>query len=638
MNWARTTLAGFSSFLRAAERTHTNLFGERPSPGTVSPMQIRLTSFQSRPLAILCALVAALGARASDTNPTQERADRFLALVNASYQALTTVANEAQWLASTDVSPAHDASAETAGKAAAAFNGNPAIITETKYLLGRRAQLSEVTWRQLERVLLNAAEGPMTNPSLVSERIAAEVAQASTLNGFTFKLRDRTVTVNEIDNLLQSSTDLAERQAIWETSKQSGAALKAGLVRLRDLRNGVAQEMGYPDYFSLQVVRYGMTTDEMIAMNEDFMRVLRPIYLQLHTWTKYKLAEKFRQPVPKRIPAHWINNRWSQEWDGLADGADLTSFFKGRTAEFVIKSAEQFYTGLGFAPLPATFWTKSDLYPVPAGDARKKNTHASCWHIDLATDIRSLQSIEPNPWWFSTAHHELGHGYYDMSYTREAVPMLLRDGANPGFHEGIGELIALAASQAPYLESVGLLPADFKADETAFLLGNALGGGIPFIYWSSGVMAHWEADIYAKKLPASEWNTRWWKYVRDFQGVEPPTARGEEFCDAATKTHINDTPAYYHNYAFAQVFKYQVHDYIARRILHQPPQSCSYAGNKAVGEFLKSIMEKGATEDWRKVLKQATGEDFSTRAMLDYYAPLMKWLEGQNQGRPIGWE
>lgn len=568
----------------------------------------------------------------------QERADRFLSLVNASFQALGTVNNEAQWLAVTDVSPAHDAASETAGKASAAFNGNPAIITEAKELLAHRAELNELTWRQLDRVLLNAAEGPMTNPKLVSDRIAAETAQASTLNGFEFKLRGKPITVNEIDHLLESSTDLAERQAVWEASKESGKALKDGLIRLRSLRNGVAQEMGYHDYFALQVAGYGMTTEEMVALNDEFLRVLRPLYLQLHTWVKYKLAEKYHQPVPKRIPAHWINNRWSQEWTGIVEAAKLDRYFEGRTAEFVIKSAEQFFTGVGFAPLPATFWTKSDLYPVPAGNPRKKNTHASCWHVDLDTDIRSLQSIEPNPHWFTTAHHELGHGYYFMSYTRPEVPPLLRTGANPAFHEGFGELIALAAGQVPYLKALGVLPADFKPDETAFLLDNALANGMAFMAWSSGTMAHWEADIYAKNLPADQWNARWWQYVRDFQGVEPPTARGEEWCDPATKTHINDNPAYYYSYAIAQVFKHQLHDYIARTILHQPPQQCNYANNKEVGDFLRKIMVKGATEDWRKILKEATGEELSTRAMLEYYQPLMSWLQEQNKGRPIGWE
>jgi hypothetical protein len=129
-------------------------------------------------------------------------------------------------------------------------------------------------------------------------------------------------------------------------------------------------------------------------------------------------------------------------------------------------------------------------------------------------------------------------------------------------------------------------------------------------------------------------NAGWWKYVSDFQGIEPPSPRGEEFYDAATKTHINDTPAYYYNYAFATVFKFQLHDYIARKILHQPPQSCNYADNKEVGVWLNNILKKGGTEDWRKVLKEATGEDISTRAMKDYFQPLMSWLEEQ---RPPGW-
>jgi len=583
-------------------------------------------------------LFSAVSMQAADRNPTQERADQFLTLVNASYQALYRVNSEAQWDALTDVSPVHDAASVAAGKAYAAFNGNPAIISEAKTLLLKRNELNDLTVRELEHVLLNAAEGPMTNPALVAARIAAETAQSSTLNGFEFKLHGKPITVNAIDDLLQTSTDLAERQAVWEASKESGKALKPGLIKLRDLRNGVARELNYPDYFALQVAGYGMTTKEMIALNDEFMRELRPLYLQLHTWVKYKLAAKFHQPVPKLIPAHWINNRWAQQWDGLVESADLTPYFKDRTPEWIARSAERFYVGLGFPQLPDSFWAKSDLYPVPAGSLRKKNTHASAWHVDLQNDVRSLQSIENTPAWFKAAHHEFGHIYYFMSYTRDDVPPLLRTGANPAFHEGFGELTALAAGMAPYLKSLGILPADFKINSTDFLLNDALEEGIPFIFWSSGTMTHWEADAYAHNLPANEWNARWWKYVREFQGIEPPTERGEEWCDPATKTHIDDTPCYYYSYAIAQVFKYQLNDYIAKHILHQPPQSCNYAGNKEVGAFFKSIMEKGATEDWRKVLKDATGEELSTRAMMEYYQPLMKWLEEQNKGRPIGWE
>ncbi|HSH39917.1 MAG TPA: M2 family metallopeptidase [Chthoniobacterales bacterium] len=568
----------------------------------------------------------------------QERADRFLALANAGYKGLVTVNSEAQWAAVTDVKPEHDAAAASAGKAAAAFNGNPALINEAKELLKHRNQLSQITVRQLDQLLRNAAEGPMTNPALVTARVEAETKQASTLNGFEFKLAGQPISVNDIDNKLDTSTDLEERRRVWEASKESGVALKEGLLKLRDLRNGVAKELGHKDYFALQVASYGMTTDEMVKLHDEFMRELRPLYLQLHTWTKHKLAEKFGQPVPKRIPAHWINNRWSQEWTGLVEAANIDDRFKGRDPEWITKTAEQFYTGLGFSPLPASFWTKSDLYPVKAGEQRKKNTHASCWHINLEDDIRSLMSIESNSRWFYTAHHELGHGYYDMSYTRPEVPPLLRTGANPSFHEGMGELISLASSQVPYLQSRGVLPNDFKADPTAFLLDDALSRSLPFMFWGSGTMTHWEADFYAKGLPADQLNARWWQYVRDFQGVEPPAARGEEFCDAATKTHINDTPAYYYSYAIATVLKFQLHDHIARKILKQPPQACNYADNKEVGAFLKKIMEKGATEDWRKVLKNATGEELSTRAMTEYFKPLMSWLEKENAGRQIGWE
>lgn len=573
-------------------------------------------------------------------SPVQDRADRFLKLVNAGYQSLYYVSQEATWAASTDVKPEHDAAAEWAGKAFAAFNGNPAVLTEAKDLLQHRKELKEITVRQLERVLLMpyGAEEPMTNPRLAAERIVAETQQNSTMNGYVWKLDGKPISANRIDEILSKSDNLAERLKIWEVSKENGPALKDGLVKLRDLRNACAKELGFPDYFTLQVKRYDLSTDEMMAYNRKFLAELKPLYLQLHTWVKYEMAKKYGQPVPKAIPAHWINNRWSQNWTGFVKAVDLDPYFKGWQPERIVKTAEAFYTGLGFEPLPATFWAKSDLYPVPAGGTRKKNSHASCWHLDLGTDIRSLMSVEPNMEWFETTHHELGHGYYFMSYTNPGVPPLLRDGANPSFHEGVGELIALATRQIPYLKGAGVLPADYKADEMQVLLNDALEVAIPFMFWACGTMPEWESEFYAKGMPADQMNARWWKHVRDLQGVEPPSPRGEQFCDAATKTHINDNPAYYYSYGWATVFKFQMHDHIAKKILHQDPHRTNYAGHKEVGAFLKQVLAKGATEDWRKVLKDATGEDLSTRAMMEYFKPLMAWLEQQNKGRQIGWE
>ncbi len=578
---------------------------------------------------------------AEAASPIQDRASRFLSLMNAGYQALYRVESEAQWNAATDVKPEHDAASETASKAKAAFNGNPAVISEARELLQHASELAPLQGFQLRRILLNAAEGPMTNPKLVEARIAAETAQASVMNGFQFRLGGSNVVANDLDRILTQSRNLENRRAAWEASKQTGPALKAGLVRLQGLRNGVARELGHSNYFALQVASYGMTAEEMVALNDGFLTDLRPLYLQLHTWAKHELAKRYGQPVPNRIPAHWINNRWSQEWGGLVEAASLDRYFTNRTPESITKTAEQFYVGLGFEKLPETFWSRSDLFPAAPGSGRLKNSHASCWHVDLDHDIRSLMSVESNPWWFYTAHHELGHGYYFLAYTRPEVPPLLRTGANPAFHEGIGEQIALAAGQIPYLKSVGVLPADYQTDEVASLLETALSHAIPFLVWASGTMTHWEYDLYAGDLKPGEYNARWWKHVAEFQGIDAPLGpgtRGEEFCDAATKTHINDNPAYYYSYAIATVQKFQIHDYIARKILHQPPQSCNYGGNREVGEFLRKFLSVGATRDWRELLKETTGEELSTRAMRDYFQPLTRWLEEQNRGRKIGWD
>ena len=151
-------------------------------------------------------------------------------------------------------------------------------------------------------------------------------------------------------------------------------------------------------------------------------------------------------------------------------------------------------------------------------------------------------------------------------------------------------------------------------------------------------MTAWEHDFYEKNLPASELNKRWWDYVAQYQGIEPPGARGEEFCDAATKTHINDDPAQYYDYALAFVIKYQLHMHIAKNILKQDPRSCNYYGNKEVGEFLWDILEKGKTRDWRELLREATGQEISAKPMLEYFAPLLAFLEKENEGREVGWK
>ena len=330
------------------------------------------------------------------------------------------------------------------------------------------------------------------------------------------------------------------------------------------------------------------------------------------------------------IPAHWIGNRWAQSWPGLVEAVNLDNLFAGMRPEEIVLRAEEFYVSMGFPKLPASFWERSDLYPVAAGSPRRKNTHASAWHVDLENDVRSLMSVEANARWFGTSHHELGHIYYYIAYTRPEVPVLLRRGANRAFHEGIGELIAIAASQAPYLRQVGVLPAGLQIDEMSWLLNEALNETVAFLPFAAGTMSHWEHDLYEEELPPDQFNQRWWEYVKRYQRVVPPAARGEDLCDGCTKTHVNDDPAQYYDYAIATVLKYQLHDHIARKILRQDPRSCNYYGNQEVGDFLRGILAQGNTRDWREVLREATGEDLSTRALVEYFRPLQEWLEEEN--------
>lgn len=593
---------------------------------------------------IACPIAVVLLLATACSPSPQERADEFLHTYDNLVQKMYAITAEAYWKSATDVTELHVGERIGAEKAMAAFSGNPWVIDTVKALLADKDQLDDLTERQLRQVLLSAAEYPGTIPDVVADRVAEEAKQGAILDSFEF-CADRSsggclevVTPNQIDEVLVRSRDEAERRKIWEVAKQTGPALKQGIEGLRDLRNQVAQEMGYDSFFALQVDDYGMTVDEMMAMMERFNDDLRPLYEQLHTWTKHELAARYGEEPPDLIPAHWIGNRWAQAWPGLSSGIDLDSLVDEQDAEWIVKQAEAFYTSMGMPPLPQSFYEKSDLYPLARGAERKKNTHASAWHMDLENDVRSLMSVENNWRWFETSHHELGHIYYYLAYTGADVPLTLRGGANRAFHEAVGDLIGIAARQPAYLKEIGLLDENAEIDEIAWLLDEALDQAVVFIPFSAGTMSFFEHDLYEDDLPVNDFNKRWWAHAGRFQGIAPPSPRGEEFCDACTKTHITDDPAQYYDYAMAFVIKYQLHTYIAKNILNQDPRNCNYYGNEDVGKFLWDLLRLGATRDWREVLKEKTGSEVSTKAMLEYFEPLVAFLEEQNSGREIGWQ
>ncbi len=564
-------------------------------------------------------------------------AQKFIDDFTATWSKLRYESSLAEWQSNTMIIEGDDTNAKASVAAAeklVAFTGSKQNIDAATRFLKQKNQLTPLQIKQLEAILYIAAGNPETAKTLVKERLSAETAQTEKLFGFDFKIDGKSVTTNEIDKILRESGDLNERRKVWESSKQVGVVLKDGLANLQRLRNGTVKPLGYKSFYSYQVSEYGLTAAEMNALMNQINRELRPLYRELHTWARYELAKKYNKPVPQQLPADWLPNRWGQDWTAMVnvEGLDVDAALKDKSAEWIVRQGEEFYVSLGFPRLPQSFWDKSSLYPLPADAKFKKNNHASAWHLDLENDVRSLMSVESNADWFETSNHELGHIYYYISYTNKDVPKLLREGANRAYHEAVGTLMGLAATQKPFLVGRGLADKNAKVDETQKLLQDAL-NYVVFTPFSAGTMPQFEYELYEKNLPKSQYNRRWWQLVKQYQGIVPPTTRGEKFCDACTKTHINDDAAQYYDYAIANVLLFQMHDYISRQILKQDPHATNYFGSKEVGEFLRKIMSPGASRDWRVVLKEATGEDLSAKAMLRYFEPLMVYLKKQNAGR-----
>ncbi|SET46589.1 peptidyl-dipeptidase A [Hymenobacter actinosclerus] len=565
-------------------------------------------------------------------------AETYLNYYSGEYQRLYTASAEAEWRSNTHIVPGDTANAGATARAnerMAAFTGSTENITRLRELLEHKAELTALQVKQVETALYNAANSPQTVADVVKARIKAETQQTEKLYGFDYQYQGKSVTTNDLDELLRQEKSPARRQQIWEASKEIGPTLKPGLLNLRDLRNQTVQALGYPDYFTYQASDYGLSRQEMMTLVRQLNEELRPLYRELHTYARYELARQYGvKQVPDYLPASWLPNRWGQDWSSMVDvkGLDLDPVLAKKGAEWQVQQAERFYQSLGFPALPASFYAKSSLYPLPKGANYKKNNHASAWHMDLDHDVRSLMSVEPNTEWYETTHHELGHIYYYLTYTNPEVPVLLRGGANRAYHEAMGSLMGLAARQKPFLAGLGLIDPKVKTDEMQALLKEAL-GSVVFIPFASGVMSEWENSFYADQLPADQLNARWWELTKQYQGIVPPTTRGEQYLDPATKTHINDDPAQYYDYALSYIILFQLHDHIAKQILHQDPHATNYYGSKEVGTFLADIMRPGASKDWRTVLREKTGEDLSARAMVEYFQPLMAYLKEKNKGR-----
>jgi len=450
--------------------------------------------------------------------------------------------------------------------------------------------------------------------------------------------------IDDVTHILSVPGNEKLLREAWEGWHTISPPMKKDYQRFVELSNKAARELGFPDTGAMWRAKYDMPPDEFTRELDRLWDQVRPLYLKLHAYTRMKLHEKYGDLVPATgpIPAHLVGNIWAQDWSNIyplvappnADpGFNLTDILKKRKMPplDMVRTGEHFYTSLGFAPLPKTFWERSLL--VRPKD-REVVCHASAWDVDFVEDVRIKMCIEQTAEDFTTIHHELGHNFYQRAYKDQ--PVLFRDSANDGFHEAIGDTIALSVTPE-YLVKIKLLD---KAPDTSRDLGLLMNKSLEKIaFLPFGLLVdEWRWKVFSGEIKPESYNTAWWDLRLKYQGVAPPSARGEEFFDAGAKYHVPDnTP--YTRYFLASILQFQFHRALSKIAgCTLPLNRCSTYESQEAGRRLNAMLSMGQSRPWPDALETLTGSrQMDATAIIDYFAPLSKWLDDQLKGKAVGW-
>jgi peptidyl-dipeptidase A len=457
--------------------------------------------------------------------------------------------------------------------------------------------------------------------------------------------KDKCLDVEDLGRLMATSHDPGELRDAWVGWHLIARPMRQDFARYVELSNQGARELGFPDTGALWRSKYDMPPDEFAKELDRLWEQVRPLYLQLHAYVRWKLREKYGdQVVPANgpIPADLLGNMWAQTWENTypllappnADpGFDLTQILKSRNTDALgmVRYGEHFFTSLGFRPLPQTFWERS-MFVKPRD--RDVVCHASAWDVDFEQDLRVKMCIDITAEYFSTIHHELGHNFYQRAYAHQ--PYLFRDSANDGFHEAIGDTIALSITPQ-YLVKLGLLDkAPDPSKDIGLLLQRAL-EKIAFLPFGL-LIDQWRWKVFSGEITPQQYNQAWWDLRLKYQGVAPPAPRSEEDFDPGAKYHVPANVPYT-RYFLADILQFQFHRALAKTAgCAEPLNRCSIYDNPEAGAHLAKMLEMGESRPWPDALEAMTGQrQMDATAIRDYFAPLEKWLEEQNQGKPVGW-
>jgi len=453
------------------------------------------------------------------------------------------------------------------------------------------------------------------------------------------------VDLQGLSRILTESRDPVRLEDAWTGWHRVGRGIRAPYARYVALANRGARELGFPDMGAMWRSKYDLPPDDFEAEVERLWQQVRPFYETLHAYTRMQLRAAYGPDrVPERgpIPAHLLGNMWAQSWEGIfplvapadaSPGYDLTQILVARATSptEMVRYAERFFVSLGLDPLPTSFWERSMLVRPPG---REVVCHASAWDLDYVDDLRIKMCMEVTGEDFQTVHHELGHNYYQRAYARQ--PFLFRESAHDGFHEAVGDTIGLSVTPE-YLVRIGLLPtAPDASHDIGLLLYRAL-EKVAFLPFGL-VVDRWRWEVFDGRIAPSDYNRTWWEMTEKYQGIRPPSPRGEEEFDPGAKYHIPANVPYT-RYFLAHILQFQFHRALARAIGHEGPlHRASIYGSKEAGERLRAMLEMGSRNEWPDALEAVTGERrMDAQGLLDYFAPLQRWLEDQLRAGPRGW-
>jgi peptidyl-dipeptidase A len=450
--------------------------------------------------------------------------------------------------------------------------------------------------------------------------------------------------INQITDIMRDSRDEKKLRQVWEGWHAISPPMRKDYARFVELSNKGARELSFRDTGAMWRSKYDMPADEFTKELDRLWNQVRPLYLKLHAYVRMKLREKYGDVVPATgpIPAHLLGNIWAQDWTNIyplaapvnADpGYSLTDILKRRktTPTEMVKTGERFYTSLGFEPLPQTFWERS-MFVKPRD--REVVCHASAWDIDYVDDLRIKMCIQPTAEDFQAIHHELGHNFYQRAYKDQ--PFLFRDSANDGFHEAIGDTIALSVTPE-YLVKIGLLDkAPDSSRDIGLLLDRAL-EKIAFLPFGL-LIDQWRWKVFSGEVKPEDYNKAWWDLRLKYQGVAPVGSRGEEFFDPGAKYHVAANVPYT-RYFLAFILEFQFHRALSQAAgCTLPIHRCSIYESSEAGKKLNAMLSTGLSRPWPEALDKIAGtKQMDATAILDYFKPLDAWLDEQIKGKPIGW-